>query len=193
MIILAKDKILILFSGGIDSTALIHYYKIKEHQIKCLHIQYNQPSAKSELEAVVKICDYYNVSFEAISLPFSIQKRFNEYIGRNALLILIALSSKSSEDYKRISIGINASSRYYDCSNNFINDIQTIFNGYYAGTKAIEAPFVNLTKYDIINFCLSNEIPINLTYSCLLQNSPPCGKCGGCRDRRILNETKRSM
>lgn len=191
--ILAKDKILILFSGGIDSTALIYYYKSKEYQIKCLHIQYNQESAKSELKSVKKICDYYNISFEVVSLPFSIQKRFNEYIGRNTLFVLIALSSKFSESYNRIAIGINASSHYYDCSNNFINDIQTIVDGYYAGTKAIEAPFVNLTKYEIIYFCISNEIPIDLTYSCLMQNSPPCGKCGACRDRRIIDEIDRFM
>ena len=190
---MANGKILVLFSGGIDSTALIHYYNSKEFQIKCLHIHYNHASAKSELEAVKKICAYYSIQFEVISLPFTMQKRFNEYIGRNALFVLIALSSNLSENYNRIAIGINASSWYYDCSNNFINDIQSIFDGYYAGTKASEAPFLDLTKYDIIHFCLSNKIPIDLTYSCLVQNSPPCGKCGGCKDRRLINEIERFM
>jgi len=184
---------MVLFSGGIDSTALIHFYKSKEYQIKCLHIQYNQESAKSELESGKAICNYYNVSFEVISLHFSLQKRFSEYIGRNALFVLIALSSKNSEGYNRISIGINKISSYYDCSNNFIIDIQTIIDGYYAGTRIIETPFLNLSKFEIISYCIVNKVPLDLTYSCLTKNYPPCGKCGACRDRRLIDEVKRSL
>lgn len=182
-----------LFSGGIDSTALVHFYLDLKYQVRCLHIQYHQESAKSELDAVQKICEHYNLSFDLISLPFPLQKRINEYIGRNALFIIMALSSKISEGYNRISIGINKSSNYYDCSNNFVKDIQTILDGYYSGMKTIEAPFLVLSKHEIIKYCISNNVPIDLTYSCLIKNSPPCNKCGACMDRRLIDEIRKSM
>lgn len=188
-----KKKIMILASGGIDSTALIHFYNKQDYSITCLHFQYGQPSAKSELNAIKKIVDYYSVPLEIIDLNYEFKKRNTEYIGRNALFILMATSFSISEGIERIIIGINASSRFYDCSNNFINDIQTIIDGYFAGTKSIEAPFVNLSKYEIIEYCILEKIPLDLTYSCLIKESPPCGKCGACRDRRLINEIKRTM
>ena len=67
-----------------------------------------------------------------------------------------------------------------------------IFFKYFEFWKNVRK-MISKQKYDIIHFCLSNKIPIDLTYSCLVQNSPPCGKCGGCKDRRLINEIERFM
>lgn len=188
-----KRKVIILASGGIDSTALIHFYLEQDYHVTCAHFQYGQPSAKSEYIAIKKISSYYSAPLEMLKLDYKFKKRKDEYIGRNALFILMCLSLFISEGIKRIAIGINKTSHYYDCSNSFIEDIQRIIDGYYSGTHQVEALFLQLTKYQIIKYCIEREVPLELTYSCLRKESAPCGECEACIDRSRLNEIRKAL
>lgn len=177
-----RVKVLLLASGGIDSTALIDLYLRKNVKIRCVHFQYDQQNAQSERTAVQRICEYYNIENSIIRLNFPIAQRKEELIGRNALFVLAASSLESTPI--RIALGIHSGPQYYDCSKLFIEDCQRILDGYFAGTVRVEAPFIDLEKIDIMEYCKSNNVPIHLTYSCLRQNYPPCGKCTSCLDRK---------
>lgn len=179
-------EVLLLASGGIDSTALLDFYLKRKSNIECIHFQYEQPSAKSEEEAFHKIIEYYRVRGEIIRLKFNMARRKDEVSCRNALFVLIASSLGISP--VRIALGIHFDSPYYDCTKSFINDCQKILDGYYSGTIRVEDPFIDFTKKDILNYCKSNDVPVNLTYSCLRKNDPPCGMCPACFDRVKYNE-----
>lgn len=76
-----------------------------------------------------------------------------------------------------------AGNAYPDCSVAF-NDAmaQAIFLG--SGNKLkLEAPFVNMTKKDIVALGLKLGVPYELTWSCYVGDAKPCGQCGTCRDR----------
>ena len=47
----------------------------------------------------------------------------------------------------------------------------------------IEAPFVNLTKADVVAQGLRLNAPYELTWSCYEGGEKPCGCCGTCIDR----------
>ena len=47
----------------------------------------------------------------------------------------------------------------------------------------VEAPFVNLTKADVVKKGLELNVPYELTWSCYEGGEKPCGKCGTCIDR----------
>lgn len=47
----------------------------------------------------------------------------------------------------------------------------------------IEAPFVNLTKADVVAEGIRLDVPYHLTWSCYEGGDKPCGMCGTCRDR----------
>ena len=47
----------------------------------------------------------------------------------------------------------------------------------------IEAPFVRLTKADVVKIGLELGVPDELTWSCYEGGETPCGVCGTCRDR----------
>ena len=76
-----------------------------------------------------------------------------------------------------------AGNAYPDCSEVFKNAMnQAIYEG--SGRQLrVEAPFVNLTKADVVKKGLELNVPYELTWSCYEGGEKPCGKCGTCIDR----------
>jgi 7-cyano-7-deazaguanine synthase len=182
-------KVLLLASGGIDSTALLNLYVSKKEDLECIHFQYGQPSAKSEKDSIEKIAEYYDVKLKTIILPLPMYRKKYEFLSRNALFVLIA--SSLGVIPSRISLGIHSGSHYYDSTINFLKDCQQLLDGYFYGAVRIEAPFIEFDKKDIIEYSKINEVPLNLTYSCLTKDFPPCGECPSCIDRRYLLTNER--
>ena len=50
----------------------------------------------------------------------------------------------------------------------------------------IEAPFVNMSKAEVVRIGLELKVPYELTWSCYEGGEKPCGKCGTCIDRCLL-------
>lgn len=95
----------------------------------------------------------------------------------------IALSNECSVIYYGTHSDDAAGNAYPDCSNAFNNAMnQAIYIG--SGNQLeITAPFVNLTKKDIIKKGLELDVPYEMTWSCYEGGNKPCGVCGTCRDR----------
>ncbi len=95
----------------------------------------------------------------------------------------IALSKKCDIIYYGAHADDSAGNAYPDCSSVFNNAMnEAIWEGSGHQLK-IEAPFVNLTKADVVKIGLSLNVPYELTWSCYEGGDVPCGKCGTCRDR----------
>ena len=182
-----KSEIAVLASGGLDSTALIDFYLRRELKITSIHFQYGQANAKSEKKAFENIKAFYGIEGRIIKLGFSLNKRKDEIIGRNALFVLVAGFSTGA---KKIALGIHSGTNYYDCSRMFLRDSQKILDGYFAGTVQVEAPFIDLNKKDLLRYCEDFKIPIELTYSCQRQNDRPCGVCPTCRELALFGGDK---
>ena len=52
----------------------------------------------------------------------------------------------------------------------------------------IEAPFIGMTKAEIIKSGLEIGVPYELTWSCYEGGDKPCGKCATCIDRQAAFE-----
>lgn len=177
-------SVTLLASGGIDSSALVDFYLKRKADLQCIHFQYGQASAQSEKKAATEIAKHYGVSIRFIDFGFDLKTHHYEAYGRNALFALIAASTTTSPG--RIAIGIHSGSPYYDSGSYFLKDCQRILDGYFAGVVRIEAPFINLTKSDIISYCRHNNVPIELTYSCQRSEIHPCHECPSCKERDSL-------
>ncbi len=106
---------------------------------------------------------------------------------RNGLFLASAASIALSNGCNVIYYGPHADdaagNAYPDCSSVF-NDAmaKAIYEG--SGQQvSIEAPFVNMTKKDIVELGLELKVPYELTWSCYEGGDKPCGICGTCRDR----------
>lgn len=216
-------KILVLCSGGVDSTTCLGM-AVKEvgaENVLALTVYYGQKHDK-EIAAAKAVADYYKV--EQIELDLSLifagsncsllkqstedipqesyAKQIEETGGthpvstyvpfRNGLFLSCAASIALSHDCSKIMYGAHADdaagAAYPDCSLEFV---QAMDHAIYSGSGnalKIEAPFVQLTKADVVKLGLELGVPYELTWSCYEGGDQPCGKCGTCIDRAAAFE-----
>lgn len=107
---------------------------------------------------------------------------------RNGLFLSSAASMALSKGCSVIYYGAHADdsagNAYPDCSSVFNNAMNTaIYEGSGRQLK-IEAPFVGMSKADVVKTGLELNVPYEMTWSCYEGKDKPCGKCGTCLDRQ---------
>ncbi len=106
---------------------------------------------------------------------------------RNGLFLSSAASIALSNGCEVIYYGAHsddaAGNAYPDCSSDFNDAInQAIYLG--SGKQLrVEAPFIGLTKAQVVRKGLEINVPYQLTWSCYEGSDRPCEKCGTCIDR----------
>lgn len=181
-----KSKVIVLLSGGMDSTASVHYYLNNGYPVRGFFVDYGQSANEKEKESVYNVSDFYKIDFDIITVHMGIQFGIGEIRGRNAFFLTSALM-KYPAFSGIIAIGIHAGTPYYDTSENFVIDIKRIVSQYADGKIQIDTPFIKWQKPMIYQYCLRNNVPINLTYSCEKGTPIPCGSCNSCLDMKELN------
>ena len=106
---------------------------------------------------------------------------------RNGLFLSSAASIALSHGCEKIMYGAHADdaagAAYPDCSLAFVTAMnQAIVEGT-GGQLRLEAPFVSVTKADVVKTGLSLGVPYERTWSCYEGGDRPCGHCGTCVDR----------
>ena len=106
---------------------------------------------------------------------------------RNGLFISCAAAISLSNGCTEIWYGAHsddaAGNAYPDCSSEF-ND--SIGRAVYVGSGEqlrIVAPFIGMTKAQVVAEGLKIGVPYEMTWSCYEGGDKPCGLCGTCRDR----------
>ena len=186
MIVLTISKyVLLLTSGGIDSTTCIAYYIDRGYTVSGLFIDFGQASASQELASAKAVSRYYNINLEIVGCRGCGEHKEGFIVGRNAFLLFTALM-KFGQKSGIISMAIHAGTPYIDCSEKFIETIQASFDLYTDGIVVVDAPFIRWTKLEIWNYALQHKVPVNLTYSCECGKQQPCGACSSCKDLEAL-------
>lgn len=106
---------------------------------------------------------------------------------RNGLFLACASSIALSKGCDVIYYGAHrddaAGNAYPDCSSAFYTAMkEAIYEG--SGKKLhMEAPFISLTKANVVKKGLELKVPFHMTWSCYEGGEKPCGVCGTCIDR----------
>ena len=181
------SSVIILTSGGLDSTACIHYYQSMGYHVQNLHFSYGQMAERMEAEAAKSVSAFYDVPLETIPIKLTSDVlEDGEIVGRNAFFIFSILMIKKGFQGV-IALGIHKGAPYYDCSEQFVTRMNGLLEEYSKGTIVLDATFLKWDKKMILVYCRENNIPIYLTYSCERGGEEPCGMCLSCRDRMVLN------
>jgi len=186
-----KKNIMLLASGGIDSTACIHYYLSLEFKVRAFFVNFGQKSFNQEYRSVQEVTSYYGIELSSIKCDFPNNFSNGEIIGRNGFLVLTAIVA--NPNFKGlISLGIHSGTPYYDCTPAFVHDMNRIIESYTNGQVKLDTPFLNWEKSMVYEYCKNEDVPVNLTYSCENGGFEPCSKCLSCLDRGFLDAGKKT-
>lgn len=106
---------------------------------------------------------------------------------RNGLFLSSAASMALSLGCSAVYYGAHhddwAGDAYPDCSQAFVDAMGAAITEGTGGQLQLRAPFVQMTKADIVRTGLELEVPYELTWSCYEGGEAPCGRCATCIDR----------
>ncbi len=203
-------KAVCLISGGMDSATAAYLAKDQGYGIIGLHVTYGQRTEGKEkqcartLARLLPASDLLEVDIGYLRLLGSstLTDRSREvadydpireelpdtYVPfRNANLLSIATSTAEARGAEAVFIGVQAQdySGYPDCRPAFLDAFQEVINRGTRDTTSItlNAPFVHLTKAEILRVGLKLGVPYEHTWSCYRNEGPACGRCGSCHFR----------
>ena len=187
---MTKAVITVLASGGVDSTACLSYYLAESYTVHALWIDYGQPAALAEEQAIEQIAEHYQLPLQkvrvrGITWP-KLGNELIEYRGRNLTLVSLALNTATVEP-GLIALGIHQGTSFSDCSTTFSGRLNDLLIFLSDGLLRLDCPFLNWSKQQIFQLALSNAVPLKFTYSCERGLLPPCKECMKCRDIQAIS------
>jgi 7-cyano-7-deazaguanine synthase len=191
------SKVVVLASGGLDSSVLLALYKNLGYEVYPLYIHYGNRNSSIETSKLSEILIKLDIPPEhimelEINFPYSKSSCIKEagdnlYVEmRNLVFMSYAVSYAQSIEADIIAVGfIKVPVGYPDTSEQFISDFNLMsFNS--TGIEA-KAPLMKLDKVGVYNLGRKFGIGMKNTFSC---NTPvdgkPCGNCPDCKDLKFI-------
>ena len=101
------------------------------------------------------------------------------------LFISHAIAYAISNQIDQVWYGAHAGDHfiYPDCRPEFLSAMNTVAQTCHTFPISVEAPFLNLTKAEIIKIGLELGVDYAKTWTCYEGQDVACGKCGSCNER----------
>lgn len=200
---------IVLLSGGLDSCVCLLEAR-RDYEVAALHLDYGQRTQARETRAFHEICDRVGVErrlcvevghLSAVGgsslldpalpveqgLPESGRVPSTYVPFRNAHILAVGVSWAEVIGARALVIGAveEDGSGYPDCTQEFYDAFTVAAN---AGTRPetrleILTPLIRLDKADIVRRGRELGAPLELTWSCYVDQERACGRCESCRLR----------
>ncbi len=195
---------LLIYSGGMDSTVLLH----RESPAIQMALSFNYGSQHNNREIGYAMLNCHDLGIEHISIDIqhignllssnllrgeipeghyedeSMKKTVVPF--RNGIMLSIATGVAESNNLDSVLIANHFGDHaiYPDCRATFIESMrETMAYGTYENI-ILESPFVNMTKREVAFLGRDLDVDFTKTYSCYKGKEKHCGKCGTCTERK---------
>jgi 7-cyano-7-deazaguanine synthase len=196
---------LIVLSGGMDSTTMLHEFKARI--ALAVTFIYGSNHNEREAECARRNCELLNIPHLVIPLDF-MGKYFESSLlsgadaipsghyddenmrstvvpFRNGIMLAVAAGLAESRGLSTIMLANHAGDHaiYPDCRPQFVDAMaKAIAEGTYEHLKLF-CPYTNISKSDIVKRGVALGVDYHNTYSCYRGGARHCGTCGTCTER----------
>lgn len=206
------QKAVVVVSGGIDSSTLLYNLAKKGFEPHALTFLYGQKHSK-EIQAAKGIASKLGIEHKVIDISSireiidssalinpevpipNVPETAEHYDtlkativpNRNSIFLALAVAYAAKIGADHVFYGAHFSDRgvYPDCRKEFVD---AFMHAERVATDnfrlAVEAPFVDMNKSDVVMLGSSLGVPYHLTWSCYGGGSAHCGTCSSCRERK---------
>lgn len=203
-----SHKILVSFSGGLDSATLLTKLIHDGHKPIAVNFNYGSKHNQVERAYAKSFCEKRAIDYVEVELPF-VNTMFSSNLlqsggevpdrsydknsmsqtvvpGRNGIFMSILAGYAESVGASKIAIANHSGDHfiYPDCRPEWIAAINEAIRLGSEGKVQVVAPFEKMSKADIVKLGLELGIDYSETWSCYRGGEFHCGKCGTCVERR---------
>ncbi len=199
-------KALLIYSGGMDSTTLLHEYR--QDIALAVTFDYGSKHGAREIACAVDNCRRLGVRHLVIPLSFMGQyfkssllqggedipegsyadenMRSTVVPFRNGIMLAVAAGLAESYGLDTVLLANHSGDHaiYPDCRPEFVAAFdEAVRTGTYEGIRVV-SPYCHLSKRDIALRGKDLGVDYSRTYSCYKGGEKHCGKCGTCVERK---------
>ncbi len=203
-----RTRAVVLLSGGLDSTTLLYHMRDLGFDVFPFSVKYGQRH-RVELEHAQRICDRLQLFHQVVDLTNLAQvmkgSSLTDYRqevpkghyadqsmkatvvpNRNMILISVAAAYAISINAHLIAYAAHAGDHaiYPDCRPEFYDAVGKTLAFVHDDPLTIYAPFIQMTKSEIVKMGIELAVPYEMTWSCYVGGVQHCGTCGTCFERR---------
>ncbi|HEY6781820.1 MAG TPA: 7-cyano-7-deazaguanine synthase QueC [Candidatus Dormibacteraeota bacterium] len=209
---MAERRVVAVISGGLDSTIMAYWLRAQGYAVIAISYDYGQRHRKelafaeqiaAELDASWTLIDLHAAGLtsilggsaltdETVTVPdghyADESMRITVVPNRNAIMLSIACALAVTREAGAVAFGAHTGDHfiYPDCRPEFVRAFEGMINVAVEGLASIEilAPFLAMTKADIVKLGDELHVPFERTWSCYKGGALHCGTCGTCFERR---------
>lgn len=199
--------ILVILSGGMDSSVLLYQLHREGHDVSALSFDYGQRHRK-ELDCARDLCARLGVPWALADLS-SLRALLSSALtsggaevpdghyaeasmkatvvpNRNMIMLSVAAGVAISQGRGAVAYAAHAGDHaiYPDCRPAFADALSEVLEVCDYEPVELMRPFVELTKADLVRLGHELGVPFEATWSCYKGGDLHCGACGTCVERR---------
>lgn len=200
-----ETKIVVLLSGGLDSTVTLYWCKKRFDKIYPLYIDYGSSHKEKEFKCASDICIKNGFNLEVVKvastifkksaltdktqeMPSNLDDTINVVVPfRNLMMVTFAAAYADSVGATNIAISPTKEDYevFRDCRRPFYDKLEQVLElgSKYEKKYQILTPFINEYKEGVIKEGIKLGVPFESTWTCYEKGTKPCGKCPSCQVR----------
>lgn len=201
-------KIVVITSGGMDSTVLLHYLAQEGHELRALAVDYGQrhkcelecahdqaeslgiPFMVARLDSLAELLPGSSLTSGSVPVPEGHYTADNMKAtvvpNRNMILLSVAMGHAIAHKFEAVAYAAHAGDHaiYPDCREEFAVAMNAVAQLCDWSPLKLVRPFIHRTKADIVDLGSKLHVDFSRTHSCY-SGVPEvhCGRCGTCVER----------
>lgn len=201
-----SERVVVIYSGGMDSFTLLHRALAQGHDVHALSFDYGQRHVR-ELQVAATVCEQLGLPHKVIDIRamkavmagsaltgggevpeghYEEESMKSTVVpNRNMILLSLATGYAVTVEADAVWFGAHGGDHaiYPDCRPEFVEKMDAVCRIANYEPVRVEAPYIHASKTDILADGLAMGLDYSQTWTCYNGREKACGVCGSCVER----------